>query len=260
MGDYKHLLVGKEGKIATLTINRAERFNTMGPSVWEEILQAAQEIVKMEDLGAVLISANGDHFSAGIDLNELNTFDSEVVFNTVAWSQSVYTVWEEFPVPVVVAIQGLCYGSAMEFILACDIRVAASNARFSIPEVRFGLAPDMGGTTRLTKLVGSGQAKRMIMCCDEIDTAEAKAIGLVEIVTQPADLMKTAMKYANKMANLPPVAIKMAKKGINLAAESSVRAGLLFEQAQTTYCCGTEDQKEAINAFFEKRKPVFKGR
>jgi enoyl-CoA hydratase len=135
MGDYKHLLVGKEGKIATLTINRAEKFNTLGPSVWEEILQAAQEIVKMEDLGAVVISAKGDHFSAGIDLNELNTFDSEVVLNTVAWSQSVYTVWEEFPVPVVAAIQGLCYGSAMEFILACDIRVAATNARFSIPEL-----------------------------------------------------------------------------------------------------------------------------
>jgi enoyl-CoA hydratase len=260
MGTYKHLLVGKEGRIATLAINRAEKFNTLGPSVWEEILLAAQEIVKMDDLGVVVISAKGDHFSAGIDLKELNTFDSEQVLNSVAWSQSVYTVWEEFPVPVVAAIQGLCYGSAMEFILACDIRVAASNARFSIPEVRFGLAPDMGGTTRMTKLVGSGQAKRMIMCCDEIDAAEAKAIGLVEIITEPEDLMKTAMKYANKMANLPPVAIKMAKKGINLAAESSVRAGLLFEQAQTTYCCGTEDQKEAVAAFFEKRKPVFKGR
>jgi enoyl-CoA hydratase len=260
MGTYQHLLVEKQDRIAVLTINRAEKFNTFGPDVWLEMRAAAQEIEAMDDLGAVVICAKGDHFSAGIDLKDLNTFNSEIVFKTVAWSQAVYTTWEEFPVPVVAAIQGLCYGSAMELILSCDIRVAASNARFSIPEVRFGLAPDMGGTTRMTKLVGSGQAKRMIMCCDEIDAAEAKAIGLVEITAEPDALLATAMKYAKKMASLPPVAIKMAKKGINLAAESSVRAGLLFEQAQTTYCCGTEDQKEAIAAFFEKRKPVFKGR
>ncbi len=260
MAEYKHLLIGKEGKIATVTINRAEYFNTMGPDVWVEILQAAQEISAMENLGAVVISAKGEHFSAGIDLKQLNTFNSEQVMNTAPWAQTVYSIWEDFQVPVVAAIQGLCYGSAVEWILACDIRIASTNARFSIPEVRFGLAPDMGGTTRMTKLIGAGQAKRMIMACDEIDAAEAKSIGLVEVVTEPEDLMKTAMKYANKMADLPPVAIKFAKKGINLAAESSVRAGLLFEQAQTTYCCGTEDQKEAIAAFFEKRKPVFKGR
>lgn len=260
MGDYKHLLVGKEEKIATLTINRAEKFNTFSPDVWKEILLAGQEIIQMEDLGAIVISAKGDHFSAGIDLKALESFNSESVFNLIPWAQSVYSFWEEIPVPVVAAVQGLCYGSAVELILACDIRVAASNARFAIPEVRFGLAPDMGGTTRMTKLIGSGQAKRMIMCCDEVDATEAKAIGLVEIIAEPENLMPTAMKYANKLASLPPVAVKMAKKGINMAVDSSVRGGLMFEQAQTTYCCGTEDQKEAIAAFYEKRKPVFKGR
>lgn len=260
MAEYKNLLVSKEGPIAILTINRADNFNTLGPEVWAEMEQAEREILAMEDLRAVVINAAGQHFSAGIDLKVLGTFNSEMVLKTVAWSQAVYSKWEEFPVPVIAAVQGLCYGSGTELILACDIRVAAKNARIAIPEVRFGLSPDMGGTTRLTKLVGSGQAKRMIIACEEVDAEEAKNIGLVEKVVETEQLMEEAMKLARKIANQPPVAVKMAKKGINLAVESSRMAGLLFEQAQSVYCCGTRDQKEAVSAFFEKRKPTFEGR
>lgn len=260
MAEYKHLLVRKEGHIAIMTINRAESFNTLGPEAWAEIDAAAVEIEAMEDVRAVVINAAGQHFSAGIDLKQLETFNSEIVMKSVAHSQAAYSKWEDLPVPVIAAIQGICFGSATELILACDIRIAAQNARIAIPEVRFGLAPDMGGTTRLTKLVGSGQAKRMIIACDEVDADEAKSIGLVEKVVETDRLMEEAMKMAERIASQPPVAVWMAKKGINLAAESSRMAGLLFEQAQTVYCCGTEDQKEAVAAFFEKRKPVFHGK
>lgn len=260
MADYKHFLISKEGPIAILTINRADKFNTMGPAVWQEMAEVEREFDAMTDLRAVIINAAGPHFSAGIDLNDLGTFNSELVLKTVAWSQAVYSYWETFPVPVIAAVQGICYGSGTELILACDIRIAAKNARIAIPEVRFGLAPDMGGTTRLTKLVGSGQAKRMIIACEEVDADEAKSIGLVEKVVENEQLMGEAMKMAQRIANMPPVAVKMAKKGINLAVESSRMAGLLFEQAQSVYCCGTRDQKEAVAAFFEKRKPTFEGR
>lgn len=260
MAEYKHLLLAKEGPVAILTLNRANQFNTLGPDVWREMEQVERKIEAMEDLRAVIINAAGPHFSAGIDLNVLGTFNSEVVMKTVAWSQSVYSKWEELSVPVIAAVQGLCYGSGTELILACDIRIAARNARIAIPEVRFGLAPDMGGTTRLTKLVGAGQAKRMIIACEEVDAEEAKSIGLVEKVVDNDKLMEEAMKLAQRIADMPPVAVKMAKKGINLAVESSRMAGLLFEQAQTVYCCGTRDMKEAVAAFFEKRKPTFEGR
>lgn len=260
MSKYESLLITKEGRVAILTLNRPEQLNTVGPAVWQELEMAANEIEAMDDLGAVIITGAGKHFTAGIDLSTLEDFNSSFVMKNIPWAQSVYTRWEVFPVPVIAAIRGVCYGSGVELILACDIRIAADNLRISIPEVRFGLAPDMGGTTRLPKLIGPGQAKRLIYSCDEINAEEAARIGLVELVVSKDKLMEEAMALANRIAAQPPIAVKMAKRGINAAMDSSVAAGLLFEQAQTTYCCGTEDQNEAIKAFFEKREPVFKER
>lgn len=254
MSQYENLLLTKEGKVVILTINRPEKLNTLGPDVWKELERAADEIEKMEDVGAVIIAGAGKHFSAGIDLSVLEQFDSNFVLKNLPWAQAVYSRWEIFPVPVIAAVQGVCYGSGVELILACDIRVAADNLRVCIPEVRFGLAPDMGGTTRLPKLIGPGQAKRLIYSCDEIDAQEAARIGLVEIVVEKDGLMDEAMALATRIAAHPPAAVKMAKKGINVAMDSSIAAGLLFEQAQSTYCCGTEDQKEAIKAFFQSTK------
>ena len=260
MADFKHLLINREDKVAIVTLNRAEHFNTLNHEVWQEIHDAAQAVEDMGDIRAVVINAAGEHFSEGLDVKYLGEGSSEAVLMKANWLQSIYTVWEDFPVPVIAAVQGICYGGGTEFILACDIRVAASNLRIAIPEVRFGLAPDMGGTTRLPKLVGAGQAKRLLIACEEIDAYDATAIGLVEVVVEPDKLMEEAMRLANKIAGMPPVAVRMAKKGINLAVESSRMAGLLFEGAQSVYCCGTEDMKEAVRAFFEKRKPEFHGR
>ncbi|NLB88791.1 MAG: enoyl-CoA hydratase/isomerase family protein, partial [Syntrophomonadaceae bacterium] len=208
----------------------------------------------------VIINANEDHFSAGVDLKFLRTVNSEFIMDNLDWLQRLYGRWQEMPIPVIAAVHGLCYGSATELILGCDIRIAAKDARISIPEVRFGLSPDMGGTVRLTQLVGMGQAKRLILGCEEVGADEAFAIGLVEIVVEREQLMERAMKLAKRIASMPPAAVRFAKRGINLANESSVMAGLLYEQAQSTYCCGTEDQNEAIDSFFEKRKPVFKNK
>lgn len=260
MADFKHLLINREDKVAIVTLNRAKHFNTLNHEVWQEIHDAAKAVADMGDIRAVVINAEGEHFSAGLDVKFLAEGSSQDILKNANWLQSIYTVWEDFPVPVIAAVQGICYGGGTELILACDIRVAASNLRIAIPEVRFGLAPDMGGTTRLPKLVGAGQAKRLIIGCEEIDAQEAKAIGLVEIVVEPEQLMERTMKLAHKIAGMPPVAVYMAKKGINLAAESSRRTGLLFEGAQSVYCCGTDDMKEAVSAFFEKRKPEFHGR
>ncbi|NPV27495.1 MAG: enoyl-CoA hydratase/isomerase family protein [Firmicutes bacterium] len=260
MAEYKNLLVAKEGPIAILTLNRPERFNVFGIEVWKEMEMAAREIEEMDDVRVVVINAAGQHFAAGIDLKELSTVSPEFAQKHLGWLQSVYNKWEDFPLPVIAAIQGKCIGSGTELILACDIRVAARNARISLPEVRFGLSPDMGGTTRLPRLVGPGQAKRLILACDEVDAEEARVIGLVELVVEDDQLMEQTMRLAKRIAAMPPVAVRLAKKGINLAMESSRMAGLYYEQVQATFCNGTVDQKEAINSWFEKRQPVFKGR
>ena len=257
-GDW--LLFKKEEGIGVITLNHPETFNLVNWELLEALDNVQANIENDPAVRAVVINANGDHFSAGIDLKILKEVDSQFIMRKLTWLQRVYGRWQEWSIPVIAAIHGLCYGSAMELILGCDIRIAAEDARLAIPEVRFALSPDMGGTTRLTQLVGMGQAKRLIMGCEEIDAREAFQIGLVEIVVKREELMTRALKLARRMVGMPPAAIGFAKKGINLANESSVAAGLLFEQAQSTFCCGTGDQNEAIDAFFEKRKPKFKGR
>ncbi len=248
----------KEDAIGIITFDKPESYNLVGPNVLYELEAIQQEIEKDKSLRAIVINAEGDHFSAGVDLSFLRTVDSNFIMENLTWLQGLYSKWQELPMPVIAAIQGLCYGSATELILGCDIRIASKDVRISIPEVRFGLSPDMGGTVRLTQLVGMGQAKRLIIGCEEIGAEEAFAIGLVEIVVEKEELQERALKLAKRISYMPPAAVRFAKKGINLANESSVSAGLLFEQAQSTYCCGTEDQNEAIDAFFEKRHPVFK--
>jgi len=177
----------------------------------------------------------------------------------LTWLQRLYGRWQEWPFVVICAIQGMCFGSACELALGCDIRIAADDARIWMPEVRFNISPDMGGTSRLTKLVGTGQAKRMLLLCEEIDAQEALRIGFVEKVVPRDKLYETAFKLARRTTGLPPAAINFAKKGINMAAESSVYAAQMFEQAQSCYGLNSKDKMEGINSFFEKRKPVYTG-
>lgn len=257
-GDW--FLFEKIDSVAVLTLNHPESMNIVNRELLTELDEMQNEIEKDKSIRAVVIKANGDHFSAGIDLNMLKGVDSQFVMDNLNWLQRLYGRWQEWSIPVVAAVHGICYGSAVEMILGCDIRVAADDLRIAIPEVRFGLSPDMGGTVRLTQLVGLGQAKRLIMGCEELDAQEALQVGLVEIVVPREKLEERAMKLAKRMAGMPPVAIRFAKKGINLANESSLAAGLAFEQAQSIFCCGTEDQNEAIDSFFAKRKPVFQGK
>lgn len=260
MDNKKSLRYSHKNGIATITFNKPDTFNLVTPNFLLELEEIQNEIANDQKVKVVIINADGEHFSAGVDLKFLHTVDSNYVMDNLPRLQRLYSRWQEMPMPVIAAIQGLCYGSATELILGCDIRIAAKDAKISLPEVRFGLAPDMGGTVRLTKLVGIGQAKRMIIGCEEISADEAYAIGLVEIVVAREELMERTMKLAKNISFMPPGGVRFAKKGINLAEESSVSAGLLFEQAQSAYCCGTEDQNEAIDAFFEKRRPVFKDR
>lgn len=260
MGYGDAIAYEKQDNIGIITFNKPETMNLVTNTFFKELFEIQEEIDNDKSLRVVVIQAKGPHFSAGVDLSLLREIDSQFIMDNLAWLQRLYGRWQEMPIPVIAAIHGLCYGSAMELILGCDIRIASRDARFSIPEVRFGLSPDMGGTVRLTRLVGVGQAKRLIIGCDEIGAEEAFQIGLVEILVEREELAEKAMKMAKRIANLPPVAVRFAKKGINVADESSLSAGLLFEQAQSTFCCGTEDQNEGIDAFFQKRKPVFKGR
>lgn len=246
--------------IGIISLTDPKGYNFFTWDLIDDIGRIQEKIDADKTLRAVIIQTRGKHFSAGIHFSSLGILNSQLVMEKLPHNQRIYSFWQELSIPVIAAVNGVCFGIATELILACDIRIAAEDSEFAIQEVRFGLSPDHGGTTRLTQLVGIGQAKRMIMNCEQIKAAEALRIGLVEVVVKPEEVHDQALKMAKNMCTFPPAGLAFAKKGINLANESSVVAGLYFEQAQATYCCGTEDQKEAMQAFIEKRPPIYKNR
>lgn len=254
------LLFEKVDAVAVITLNNPEKMNSLNWQMLEDFEKIQNAIEEDASIKAVVIKGKGKHFSAGVNVETLKATDAQYMLKKLDWIQRVWNRWQELSVPVIAAIHGACIGGAAELVLALDIRIAADNAFFRLPEVGFGLSPDMGGTTRLTKLVGPGQAKRIIMGNEEIKAEEALRIGLVEILVEAEKLEERVMNLAKKMSELPPIGMRFAKKGINLASESSVRAGLLFEQAQSICCFMTEDLQEGLQAFLEKRKPGFQGR
>lgn len=246
----QYFLFSLENGIGTLTLNRGP-LNIFDKGFYEELGEVESFIEKLEGVRCVIINANGKCFSAGIDLNYLTTVNSEYVLAKLPWLQRIYGFWQEQNYPVIAAVQGLCIGSGLEFILGADIRIAAEDAVFALPEVQLGLAADMGGTSRLTRLVGIGQAKRIALTGEKIGAEEALRIGLVEVVVPLEDLNTRAMKMAKTIAGSSEAAVRFAKKGINATDEGGLRAGQMFEQAQSTYCCGTEELKKGVQAYME---------
>ena len=183
MFEGKYFLFTLEKGVGVLTLNRPP-YNIFEAGFYVELGEVEDVIAKTEGIRCLIIKANGKCFSAGIDLNYLQGVSSAYVLEKLPWLQKIYGFWQEQNYPVIAAVQGLCTGSGVEFILGADIRVAAEDARFSLPEVQLGLSPDMGGTSRLTRLVGIGQAKRMILTGEEVSAEEALRIGLQCILFQ----------------------------------------------------------------------------
>ena len=242
------------GAVGVLTLNNPKRLNIVSDVFLEELPTFQDEIEKDASIRGLLINSTGPHFSAGIDLGGLLEVTPAYMAATLPQKQRMYSRFESFGIPVVAAIQGRCIGSACELILGCDLRIAAEDAIFSLPETRFGVAPDMGGTAKLTKLVGAGRAKRILLTCEELSARDALEIGLVEYVVPTEELQDKAMSLMKKMAKFPPAGLQFAKQGINMAVDSSTEAALRFEMAQSVYCLGQKESKEAIAAFLEMMK------
>lgn len=250
-----------EGKIAVVKLCEPKGLNPVGQVFLDEIAAIQDAIDADKGLRVVLLKSTGKIFSAGIDINFLiDNISSQWIMDTLVSLQNIFSRWQDLPIPVIAAVNKSCFGAGVELILGCDFRIAGTDATFTLPEARFGLSPDLGGTAKLTRLVGASQAKRILMTGDTIGAEEALRIGLVEIIAEPEKLQETALDYARKIAGLPPLALRFVKKGVNAAEESSLAAGLLFEQAQSTFCAGTEDLQEGLRSFMEKRPPVYQGK
>ncbi len=249
-----------EEGIATITINRPEVMNALNEKVLRELKEAIAQVRDDRSVRVVIITGEGPAFVAGADVRAMLTKDLIEIREFTQFGNSVMNDIERLEKPVIAAINGFALGGGLELALACDIRLASTEARMGFPEVGLGIFPGQGGTQRATRLIGKGRACELIFSGDHVSAEEAVSMGLVNRAVPPQQLMAETRRLAKRIAGQGPVAVARAKAAINQALQTSLDAGLAFELEAVTLTFGTEDQEEGMTAFVERRKPEFKGR
>ena len=258
---YKTLLYEKKDGIVIVTINRPEALNALNSTVYNELYDLFEAIEGDADVRAVILRGSGEKaFAAGSDVAEManmNTLEVQKFMATIRKaSDRVYSLTK----PTIAAISGYALGGGNELAMCCDLRICSEKARFGQPEINLGLIPGAGGTQRLPRLIGAAKAKEMIFLGDMIDAATAFNLGLVNKVVPPEKLMEEAMVWATKLAGKSSPVLAMAKLAINTGIDTDINSGLNVETKCDALCFATEDQKEGMKAFLEKRKAVFKNK
>jgi len=259
--EYKNLLFVKEGALGIVTINRPDVLNALNMESYGELASLFEEIEKDNDVRVVIITGSGEKaFVAGADASELVTLNSVEVNKFIPIGRKPHDLIYNLSKPVIAAINGFALGGGCELTLCCDFRIAADNARFGHPEVNLGILPGGGGIQRMCRLVGMTKAKELAMTGDIIDADIALQIGLVNKVVPKAKLMEEARALADKLLSKSSITLFYIKRAFNSGLDMSLQSGLDSDECYFTKCFATEDQKEGMTAFIEKRKPDFKHR
>ena len=259
--EYQAILYEKKDDIGLITLNRPDRMNALNSTMLRELDHVLSEIEEDNEVKVVIITGSEKFFAAGADITELDKMSTPVdVHGFIKEAQAVINKFEDLEKPVIAAVSGLALGGGCELAMACDLRIAAENAMFGQPEIRIGVIPGAGGTQRLPRLVGVTKAKELLYTGDSIDANEAYRIGLVNKVVPVASLMDETMKMASKIARQPGIALRMTKFAVNSGMDMDLKSAMSYEARCFEILFSTEDQKEGIKAFIEKRKPAFKDR
>ena len=257
---FETVLLSVRDSVAEVAINRPDKLNALNGTVRRELTEVFDLLADREDVKvAILHGAGGKAFVAGADVGEFAARSPDEQ-RELYRERRVYDALAGFPKPVICAINGFCLGGGNELALACDLRVADSTARFGQFEIRLGLIPGAGGTQRLARLVGPGQALRIGLCGDIVDAEEAHRIGLIEFLAGEGRHLAKARELAARMVRWSPVALKLVKKAVNEAHEHHLSEGLAVEMELFLEAFASEDGREGVAAFVEKRRPVFRGR
>lgn len=247
-----------EGPLAFIELNRPEVLNALNRGMVTEILAAMEEFDSAEDIRAIILSGKGRCFAAGADIDEMaeaKSIDMELLNQFTDWDRLSW-----IKKPIIGAVHGFALGGAFELALCCDLLFAAEDAEFGFPEVLLGVMPGAGGTVRLTKLVGKTKAMEWLFTGKRISAKEARDFGIVNQVFAREALMEEAARYANELAKMPPLSVRFIKESVLKAIDSSIYEGMQFERKNFSLLFSSEDQKEGMAAFIEKRKAQFKGR
>ena len=261
MTEEHFVRVDRDGRVATVTIDRPAKLNALNPEVVRQLGEAFESVRDDEQVGGVILTGAGDKaFVAGADIGVLAQMDSLTGVEVSREGQAVFRAIEAFPKPVVAAVGGYALGGGCELALACHLRVASEAARFGLPEVGLGIIPGYGGTVRLTRLVGLGRALEMVLTGEMIDGETAARIGLANLVVPADALMERTRALMDKILEKGPVALEMALKSMYVAVQSNMDDALTFESSLFGLLASTADMREGMTAFLEKRKPDFQGR
>ena len=256
---FENLLIEQDGNIAVVYVNRPTALNALNYDTLKDLRQAFADLETNDEIDVIILTGAGDKaFVAGADIAAMKDFDALAAREFGAFGQKVLAEIENNKKPVIAAVNGFALGGGCELAMACDIRIASEKAKFGQPEVNLGITPGFAGTQRLPRLVGKGIAKELIYTADAIDAQEALRIGLVNKVVPADELLEAAKKMAKKIASKGQIAIRMSKQAINSGLEMDSDRAYDYEANCFGFCFSTQDQKEGMSAFLEKRKAEFK--
>jgi enoyl-CoA hydratase len=255
---FETILVEQRGRVGLLTLNRPKALNAINRQLTQEVIAAAQAFESDPGIGCLVITGSDKAFAAGADIKEMQA-QSFVDMYAADWFAS-WQIFASLRKPVIAAVAGYALGGGCEVAMMCDFILAADTAKFGQPEIKLGIIPGIGGSQRLTRLIGKAKAMEMCLTGRTIDAVEAERAGLVARIIPAADLLAESMKVAETIASMSLPAAMMVKEAIGRAEESTLAEGLHFERRLFHSLFATEDQKEGMAAFVEKRAAAFKHR
>jgi enoyl-CoA hydratase len=256
---YQNILIERKENVGIIYLNRPRVLNALNRNTVDEIMNAMKDFNNDENVRVIIMTGNGDNFSAGADIKEmsqLSSIDAEEKSPLANWDVAINSVKK----PVIAAIKGYTLGGGLELALSCDIIIASEDAKLGQPEINIGLMPGGGGTQRLTRLLGKHKAMELILTGKMIDAKEAEKLGIVNKVVSKEKLLDEAIELAKEIAKKAPLAVKYAKEAILFTLESNLQEGLRYERKLFYLLLGSEDGKEGMRAFIEKREPKYKGK
>jgi enoyl-CoA hydratase len=256
--DYENILVERRDRVGLMRINRPRALNALDGATMRELVDALEALDADERVGCMVIAGNERAFAVGADVNEMA--DATMVEMLLAGRIELWDRLRGIGKPTVAAVSGWCLGGGCELAMACDMIVASESATFGQPEINLGIIPGAGGTQRLTRAVGKAIAMEMVLGARRLSAAEAYQFGLVSRVVAPEAYLDEALKLADEVASKAPVALRLAKEAVNKAFETTLSEGVAFERRLFYMLFATEDQKEGMDAFINKREPKWQGR
>lgn len=261
IGPYRNLLIKQEDELLVITLDWPERKNALSLQMRADLLQCVLAAEEESSIRALIITGSGDSFSAGTDITELQQRTLHTELGKSSELRKVLpTTIERLAKPSVAAINGYCFGGGMELALGCTVRIAGQRASLGLPEIKFGQIPGSGGTQRLSRFVGLAWAMQLILTGDAIDSHKALHIGLVTEVLPEDRLLPRAKELARRLGARAPIAFAAARDAVLRSTETDILSGIDFEKKLYAICMSTDDSREGIAAYLEKRNPNFHGR